>query len=44
VPTDRAERLIVKGVFEEVFDALPLGPYEPVARAALDRELERSTA
>lgn len=44
VPTDRAERLIVKGVFEEIFSALPLGPYEPAARAALDRELERSMA
>lgn len=44
VPTERAERLIVKGVFDEVFDALPLGPYEAVVRAALDRELERSMA
>src|SRR5690606_2315379 len=42
VPTEKAERLIVKGVFDEVIDALPLGPYEAVARAALDRELERS--
>ena len=44
VPTDRAERLIVKGVFDEVFRALPLGPFESVARARLDRELERSMA
>jgi Fe-S cluster assembly protein SufD len=44
VPTDRAERLIVKGVFDEVFRALPLGPFESAARARLDRELERSMA
>ncbi len=42
VPADRAERLIVKGVFDEVFDALPLGSYDAVVRAALDHELERS--
>jgi Fe-S cluster assembly protein SufD len=42
VPTDRAERLIVKGVFDEVFRALPLGAFELIARARLDRELERS--
>jgi Fe-S cluster assembly protein SufD len=42
VPTERAERLIVKGAFDEVFDALPLGPYEPVVRQTLDGELARS--
>ncbi len=44
VPTARADRLIVKGVFDEVFDALALGVYEPVVRAALDHELERTMA
>lgn len=42
VPTERAERLIVKGIFDEVFEALPVGPLEGVVRDALDRELERS--
>ena len=42
VPTERAERLIVKGIFDEVFEALPVGPYEPLVRAQLDLELERS--
>jgi Fe-S cluster assembly protein SufD len=42
VPTERAERLIVKGMFDEVFDALPVGPLEAVVRSSLDRELERS--
>ena len=37
VPADRAERLIVKGFFDEVIEALPLGPYERVVRAELDR-------
>ncbi len=44
VPTDRADRLIVKGVFDEIFDALPLGSFDAVVRAALDHELERSMA
>ncbi len=44
IPTVRADRLIVKGVFDEVFDALPLGVYESVVRAALDHELERTMA
>lgn len=42
VPPERAERLIVKGVFDEIIEALPLGPYEAVVRSALDDELERS--
>ena len=42
VPSDRAERLIVKGVFDEVVDALDVGPFEPFVRDRLDRELERS--
>ncbi|MDE0802852.1 MAG: SufD family Fe-S cluster assembly protein [Acidimicrobiales bacterium] len=42
VPTGRAERLIVKGVFDEVLDALPLGGFEPMAREYLDVDLEKS--
>ena len=42
VPTERAERLIVKGIFDEVFEALPAGPYESLVRSELDLELERS--
>lgn len=42
VPSDRAERLIVKGIFDEVVDALDVGPFEPFIRERLDRELERS--
>lgn len=42
VPTGRAERLIVKGVFDEVLDALPFGVYEPMVREHLDADLERS--
>ena len=42
VPTGRAERLIVKGIFDDVFGGIDLGPYEAVVQARLDRELERS--
>jgi Fe-S cluster assembly protein SufD len=42
VPTGRAERLIVRGFFDEVVDGLPLGPYEPVVRRAIEAKLERS--
>lgn len=42
VPTGRAERLIVKGIFDEVLDALPLAGYEPMAREHLDVDLEKS--
>ncbi len=42
VPTGRAERLIVKGVFDEVLDALPFGVYEQMVREHLDADLERS--
>lgn len=42
VPTGRAERLIVKGVFDEVIDALPLAGFEPMVREHLDVDLEKS--
>jgi len=42
VPAGRAERLIVRGFFDEVVDGLPLGAYEPVVRRAVERKLERS--
>ena len=42
VPTGRAERLIVRGFFDEVVDGLALGPYEDVVRGALEAKLERS--
>jgi len=42
VPTGRAERLIVRGFFDEVLAGLPLGAYEPAVRAAVERKLERS--
>lgn len=42
VPAGRAERLIVRGFFDEVVDGLPLGSYEPVVRRAVERKLERS--
>lgn len=42
VPAGRAERLIVRGFFDEVLDGLSVGPYEQVVRDALDRKLERS--
>ena len=42
VPSDRAERLIVKGIFDEVVDVLDVGPYERFVRERLDLELERS--
>lgn len=40
VPTERAERLIVRGIFDEVFRALELGGLEAFARDALDRQLD----
>lgn len=40
VPPERAERLIVKGMFDEVFDALGFGPYESLVRDTLDTQLE----
>jgi Fe-S cluster assembly protein SufD len=42
VPSGRAERLIVRGFFDEVVDHLALGPFEDVVRDALERKLERS--
>jgi Fe-S cluster assembly protein SufD len=42
VPAGRAERLIVRGFFDEVLDGLSVGPYEQVVRDALERKLERS--
>ena len=42
VPTGRAERLIVKGVFDEIIRALPFLALEDVVRDRLDRDLERS--
>ncbi len=42
VPAGRAERLIVKGVFDEVLDALPLGGFEAMVREHLDVDLEKS--
>jgi len=42
VPTGRAERLIVRGFFDEVVDGLALGPHGDVVRDALERKLERS--
>jgi Fe-S cluster assembly protein SufD len=42
VPTGRAERLIVRGFFDEVLDALPLGPFDALVQRALERKLERS--
>ncbi len=42
VPTGRAERLIVRGFFDEVIDGLALGPLEAVVRDALEAKLERS--
>lgn len=42
VPTGRAERLIVKGIFDEIVDALPLGGFEPMVRDHLDVDLEKS--
>ncbi len=42
VPTGRAERLIVKGVFDEIVDALPLAGFEPMVRAHLDADLEKT--
>lgn len=44
VPTDRAERLIVKGVFDEVFVALELGVFDRLVRDRLDRALEAGMA
>ncbi len=42
VPTDRAERLIVRGFFDEVLDGMPLGAFETLVRDAIDTDLERS--
>ncbi|WP_436795159.1 SufB/SufD family protein [Actinospongicola halichondriae] len=42
VPTGRAERLIVKGVFDEVVEALPLAGFEPMVREHLDADLEKT--
>lgn len=42
VPTGRAERLIVRGFFDEVLRGLPLGDYESIVRDTLERKLERS--
>ena len=42
VPTGRAERLIVRGFFDEVLDRLPLGAYESLVRDTLERKLERT--
>lgn len=42
VPPGRAERLIVKGFFDEVVDALPIGPFEDLVRDRLARKLERT--
>ncbi len=42
VPAGRAERLIVKGVFDEVLDTLPLAGFEAMVREHLDADLERS--
>ena len=42
VPTGRAERLIVKDVFDEIIRALPFLALEDVVRDRLDRDLERS--
>jgi len=42
VPAGRAERLIVRGFFDEVVEGLALGPFEAVVADALERKLERS--
>lgn len=42
VPTGRAERLIVRGFFDEVLDGLALGTLEDVVRASLEAKLERT--
>jgi len=42
VPAGRAERLIVRGFFDEVVEGLALGPFEAVVAEALDAKLERS--
>lgn len=42
VPTGRAERLIVRGFFDEVLDGLALGSLEDVVRASLEAKLERT--
>jgi len=42
VPAGRAERLIVRGFFDEVVEGLALGPFEAVVAEALERKLERS--
>lgn len=40
VPTERAERLIVRGMFDEVFAALHLGGLDRIVRESLDHQLE----
>lgn len=42
VPAGRAERLIVRGFFDEVVEGLELGPFGPVVADALEGKLERS--
>jgi len=42
VPTGRAERLVVRGFFDEVLDGLALGSLEDVVRASLEAKLERT--
>jgi Fe-S cluster assembly protein SufD len=42
VPTGRAERLIVRGFFDEVLDGLALGSLEAVVRDSLEAKLERT--
>jgi len=42
VPTGRAERLIVRGFFDEVLDGLALGTLEDVVRTSLEAKLERT--
>jgi Fe-S cluster assembly protein SufD len=42
VPTGRAERLIVRGFFDEVLDGLDLGSLEDLVRSSLEDKLERT--
>lgn len=40
VPPERAERLIVRGIFDDIFSSLDLAGLEPSVRDALDRQLD----
>ena len=42
VPTGRAERLIVRGFFDEVLGGLELGALDDLVRSSLEAKLERT--